>query len=90
MHLFIPVDSTVLGETVLHIFGCLSQYCPSRPDQCVGNIINSEYVSFLNFFCTYSKEMGQKEFIISTSLAFFYFYRHQYENLAQGNLHFNI
>lgn len=34
--------------------------------------------------------MGQKEFISSTSLAFSYFCRCQYENLTQGNLHFNV
>lgn len=56
---------------MLHIIGCLSQYCTSRPAQCVGNIINSEHVSFLHFFCTYcNSEMGQKELITTTALAF--------------------
>lgn len=55
---------------MLHIIGCLLQDYTSRPAQCVGNIINSEHASFLNFFCTYcNSEMGKKEFI-TTSLAF--------------------
>ena len=78
-------------KIVLNISVCLPQYCTCRPVQCVGNIIIEENSSFLNFSCiSWHSKMGQREFIISTSLDFPYFYKCQFPKLIQGNIHFSV